>query len=89
MLRERLPPTALSAWATLNNVEYHGVHIRYLGDNQGFGAVAQRTGPIQKGQVLMNIPADLILAAETVENWAKTDRHLRELLSAVGELAQV
>jgi hypothetical protein len=38
---------------------------------------------------LMTVPADLVLSAETVGNWAKTDQHLRELLSAAGELTQV
>ena len=89
MLRERLPPTAIESWASLHNVEYDGVYIQHLDDHRGFRAVAQHTGLISKGHALMTVPADLVLSAETVGNWAKTDQHLRELLSAAGELTQV
>ena len=89
MRRERLPPTALASWAALNHVEYHGVHIHHMGDNQGFGAVAQCAGAVKEGQALMTIPADLILIAETVHSAAKADPHLQRLLSAVGDFAQV
>ena len=89
MLRERLPPTALASWAALQNVEFDGVHIQHLDDLRGYRAIAQHTGLVDKGHALMTVPADLVLSADTVGNWAKTDQHLRQLLSAVGELAQV
>ncbi len=33
---------------------------------------------------LLTVPKDLILSAEAIEEYAKTDKHFRELLGAAG-----
>jgi hypothetical protein len=39
--------------------------------------------------ILLGIPSDLILSLETVHNYAKSDRYLREVLEAVGHFGRV
>ena len=87
-----LQSTALGSWMKLNNVEFNGINIVYLGDEpvgRGFAAVAQRDISADEVGPLMCVPRDLILSAEAVEGLAKIDTHLRELLDSVGELAAV
>lgn len=40
-------------------------------------------------QILIRLPGDLILSRESVANYAKSDRHLREVLDAVGSFGTV
>lgn len=83
-----LPVQDLQSWAFLNNVQLHGVTIKSHivdqdGNERGGGIVATTDhGP---SDVLMTIPNDLILNRAAVENAARSDKYLREVLSAFEE----
>ncbi|CAD6572123.1 MAG: hypothetical protein ASARMPREDX12_004956 [Alectoria sarmentosa] len=83
MHRETLPVDQLAVWSRLNNVEFNGVKITVVQGNRGSGLVTtaeRRDDPFW----LMRIPNDLILSLETVWVYAKSDKHLRQVLEATG-----
>ncbi|KAH8811687.1 hypothetical protein F5884DRAFT_285271 [Xylogone sp. PMI_703] len=88
MQRAKLPIAALPAWAKLNDVDFIDTSVYNL-DGKGFALRADRqltsttTAP-SSPTVLLNVPHDLALCAEKVEEHAKVDHHFRELLDAVG-----
>ncbi|EEH33402.1 SET domain-containing protein [Paracoccidioides lutzii Pb01] len=100
MRRETLPIDAVAAWTRLNNIEFHGVEVKRLetgdGVDKGAAVVATETMSTQElnaeaqaqPKILMTVPRDLILSLESVENYAKSDRHLKEVLDAVGDYAR-
>ncbi len=91
MRRRVLPPSALASWTKLHGVSFNGMRIVHRGDEQrGFmGEADCDVAAYPQVQTLMTVPVELILSAEAVEGYAKVDAHLRALLGAVGELAQV
>lgn len=101
MRREYLPIDALAAWARLNSVEFHDVEVTRLqtedGVDKGSAIVATAKKSAQKfdpevqaePKILMTIPPDLVLSQELVETCAKADRHLKEVLDAMGDYARV
>lgn len=59
-----------------------------MSDGKGLGLVA--CSQISNGgERLITVPKDLILSLENVWVFAKSDRHLREVLEAVGEYSRV
>ncbi|PGG95060.1 hypothetical protein AJ79_10292 [Helicocarpus griseus UAMH5409] len=100
MKREYLPIDALAAWARLNNVKFHDTEVKRLqtkdGIDKGSAVVvtakrsAQEFNPEAQAEpeLLMTIPPDLVLSLERVETCAKSDRHLKEVLDAVGDYAR-
>ncbi|PGH00972.1 hypothetical protein GX51_05521 [Blastomyces parvus] len=100
MRREYLPIDALAAWARLNSVEFHGVEVKQLqtenGVDKGCSVVATAKKSAQgrdpeasaEPEILMTIPHELVLLLESVETYAKADRHLKEVLDAMGEYAR-
>ena len=84
---------ALPVWAKLNGVEFHGVDIERLTDHgidKGSAVVATRDLTGKDGtEQLMLVPKDMILSLEAVANYAKSDKHLREVLEAVGDYGRV
>lgn len=93
MRRQTLPITALPVWAKLNGIELHGVGIERLTDHgvdKGSALVAKRKFTRkEENELLMVVPKDMILSLEAVGNYAKSDRHLREVLEAAGDYARV
>jgi hypothetical protein len=80
--------SSLRAWAQINGASFDGITFDIF-KNRGNGVLADRD---LKGGVegpLMVIPRDLILSRERVELQAKSDRWLREVLDALGELGRV
>ena len=88
MHRETLPPDSSLAWGRLNNVELNGVKISHLERRRGSGVVATLELS-EDNAVLMTIPQELLLSLDNVWVYAKADRHLREVLEAVGDYARV
>lgn len=93
MRRQTLPITALPVWAKFNGIELHRVEIERLtahGIDKGSAVVARRdiTGNGNNEQ-LMLVPRDMILSMEAVGNYAKSDKHLREVLEAAEDYARV
>ena len=88
MHQQTLPIGNLAAWARLNNVRLHGVEVSPLADDRGSGVIA--TTDLAHGfDPLMTIPQDLILSMENVWVFAKSDRHLSQVLEATGEFSRV
>lgn len=86
MQREVLDITALAAWAKLHGVTFHGVSVEET-SGRGFGLVAKQplsAKPASDALPLLEVPRELILSGEFVENHAKTDKHFRTLLGAAG-----
>lgn len=88
MHRETLPIDQLGAWIRLNNVKFNGVKITALQGNRGSGLVttAERS---TDNPLLMTVPNDLVLSFETVWVYAKSDKHLRQVLEATGDYSKV
>lgn len=85
---QKLPVSAIPAWAKVNGISFNGVTISPLTNDRGLGVVgdggnSDRTGP------LMLVPADLILSVQNVFTYAKSDQHLREVLEAAGDYSRV
>ncbi|KAK2746471.1 hypothetical protein FQN57_003097 [Myotisia sp. PD_48] len=103
MKRDFLPIETLAAWAKLNSVTLCGVAIKRLqagsGAEKGTGLVGtslseERGLPPLAGsdgitpQTIIKVPAELVLSLETVENYAKSDRYLSDVLEAAGPIAK-
>ena len=78
----------LPAWADLNGVRFDGVAVSGLSHEKGTGLIAT-TELCNPDAVLMTVPQALILSLENVWIFAKSDRHLRDVLEAVGEYSRV
>ena len=82
----------LRAWSHLNDVKFFdaSVEARILGEdgsNKGGGLLANAEhGP---GQPFLAVPLELVLSKERVEQCAKSDGHLKELIDAAPSLFQV
>lgn len=88
MHRETLPIDQLAVWSRLNNVEFNGVKITVVQGSRRSGLITTAERLIDN-PVLMRIPNDLILSLETVWVYAKSDKHLRQVLEATGDYSRV
>lgn len=83
MRREVFSLQDLPAWCALNNVNFHNVKIEKTED-RGYGLVADADLPPSGANAVLEIPQDLILSAQEVENYAKIDKNFRDLLENAG-----
>ncbi|KIX05431.1 uncharacterized protein Z518_06303 [Rhinocladiella mackenziei CBS 650.93] len=92
MKQVSLPLETLQAWSHFNNIQLFGASVEpqlVTGDgiDKGGGLVANTDlGP---GEPILAVPLELVLSKERVEECAKSDKHLRELIDAAGPLFQV
>lgn len=98
MKRGSLSIDALIPFARLYNVALRGVTFRKLraedGTDKGGAIVAterKQSGNEEPSEndVLIKVPSDMILSLETVQERSKYDRHLHEVLEAVGDFGKV
>lgn len=100
MKRDYLSLETLSAWTKLNDISVHGVAFQKIqaedGTDKGSAIVATQNKSNDETQtkgsspeILLRIPADMVLSLQLVETHAKADRHLRDVLEAVGEFGRV
>lgn len=93
MRRRYLPIEQLHAWATLNGVTFVNTRVERLSNTiaEGAGFFANCDFEINEhyGTVLLSVPPDLVLSKDLVAEYAKSDRHLRDVLEAVGEFGRV
>lgn len=97
MRQQDLPIDTLPAWARLNGVSLSGVVFRRLqaddGTDKGCAVVATEArgdgDDHSHPEVLISVPSDMVLSLESVSNYAKSDRYLREVLEAVGDFGRV
>lgn len=86
-----LPTSSLRDWAAINNVELNGVDFGPIPgfDERGSAVKASRSRDSSSQEPLIVVPRELILSCESVQVFAKSDRHLREVLEAVGDFGRV
>ncbi|KIW22547.1 uncharacterized protein PV07_12425 [Cladophialophora immunda] len=86
-----LPLEDLKVWAHFNDVQLFETSIephivREDGNDKGGGLLA--TGEHGPGQPLVAVPHELVLSKERVEQYAKADQSLKELVEAAASLVQ-
>ena len=87
-----LPVNQLGTWASFNDVELFGAEVRTQiidddGNDKGGGLLA--TSQHDASETLLKIPTDIVLSRHQVDNCAKVDSGLRELLRALPTLTEV
>ncbi len=88
MRRETLSIDQLAAWTRLNNVGLNGVKVINLQGSRGSGLVTTVVRSAEN-PLLMTVPNDLVLSLENVWVYAKSDRHLHQVLEATGDYSRV
>lgn len=86
MRRTELSISALPAWAKLNEALFYDIRVENI-EGRGLGLVAERSLTSEETfdvPILLRIPRDLVLSAETIVEHTRVDKHFRELLSAAG-----
>ncbi|KAF2470099.1 SET domain-containing protein [Lindgomyces ingoldianus] len=83
----RQPIDALPAWAEFHGVTFNGTTIGQMSGFEQRGSTVIATRDLRGGKEdpLIMVPKDLILSRQTVDIFAKSDRHLKEVLDAVGD----
>ena len=90
MKRLYLPIEQLSAWAKLNGVMFHGCEAkRITADGIACGSGLFATAAHEEHEILVSVPQEIVLTPDRVEQHAKLDKHLREVLAACGEFGRV
>lgn len=100
MKRQYLPVEALASWARLNGVTFHGVAFERTrsadGTDKGSAVIAKEernngdpASEESRPEILIRVPQDLVLSLSLVDNYAKSDRYLRQVLEAVGDYGRV
>ncbi|KIW93416.1 uncharacterized protein Z519_06021 [Cladophialophora bantiana CBS 173.52] len=91
MRQVSLPLEDLPVWAHFNDVQLFQASIephimREDGNDKGGGLIAKSDhGP---GELLVAVPGELVLSKERVEQYAKADQNLKELIEAAASLSQ-
>ena len=86
-----LPIESLPLWTSLNQVSLHAVDVGpdQEDSNRGSGIRVQAKDLDTNCNPLIVVPAELILSKENINLYAKSDKHLHEVLSSVGDFAKV
>ncbi|KAI9734604.1 MAG: hypothetical protein M1834_002205 [Cirrosporium novae-zelandiae] len=88
MKRQYISVDVLPAWAKLNDVAFRGVQVKqqlvHQGMDKGSAVVAERELQTRDDSLLMIIPKEMILSLDAVVEYGKSDKHLREVLEAMG-----
>lgn len=91
MRQTSLPLENLQAWSHFNDVQLFDVlvepHIIADGVDRGGGLLAKADHA--EAEPLVAVPLDLVLSKQRVEEAAKSDKHLKELIEAAASLFQV
>ncbi|KAH3951728.1 hypothetical protein HBI56_080050 [Parastagonospora nodorum] len=84
------PIESLPRWATFHGVNFNHVKIGPLPGFEERGSTVIASRELQGGSVepLLIVPKDLIISRTNIELFARADRHLREVLEAIGEFGR-
>jgi hypothetical protein len=87
----REPIEALPTWATFHGVKFNHVRIGPLPGFEERGSTVIAARELQGGNAepLLVVPKDLIISLANVELFSRSDRHLREVLEAIGDFGRV
>lgn len=85
----KLPLSALDSYASFNAMNF--CKLRFISiDNKGSALVAScAVGQGHEDGPLLVVPKDLMLTRDHVQLHSRSDRHLREVLDAIGDLGKV
>jgi hypothetical protein len=85
------PIASLPTWATFHGVKFNSVKIGPLPGFEDRGSTVIASRRLQGGSVepLLVVPKDLIISRASIELFAKSDRHLQDVLEAIGEFGRV
>lgn len=85
------PIDTLPTWATFHGVSFNGIKISPLPgfEDRGSTVIADRALEGGKAVPLLVVPKELIISRQNIELFAKSDRHLREVLEAIGDFGRV
>jgi hypothetical protein len=85
------PIDSLPAWATFHGVAFNGVKVGPLPGLEERGSTVIADCDLQGGKTepLLVVPKELIISRQNIDLLAKSDRHLRELLEALGDFGRV
>jgi len=83
MHRAVFPLHDLPAWCALNDVKFRNVKIEEV-EGRGYGLVADADLSPSGADAMLEIPHDLVLSAQAVEDYAKIDQNFRGLLEKAG-----
>jgi hypothetical protein len=85
------PIATLPIWATFHGVKFNDVKIGPLPGFEERGSTVIAARGLQGGSVepLLVVPKELIISRENIELLARSDRHLREVLEAIGDFGRV
>ncbi|KAK8056427.1 hypothetical protein PG993_001654 [Apiospora rasikravindrae] len=73
----------LPAWCALNDVKFRNVKIEEVA-GRGYGLVTEADVPSGGADAMLEIPQDLVLSAQAIEDYAKIDQNFRDLLEKAG-----
>ncbi|KAF2628360.1 SET domain-containing protein [Macroventuria anomochaeta] len=84
------PIDTLPTWATFHGVTFNGIKVGPLPgfEDRGSTVIADRELEGGKVEPLLVVPKELIISRQNVELFAKSDRHLREVLEATGDFGR-
>jgi hypothetical protein len=87
----REPISALPRWANFHGVKFNGVKIGPLAglEDRGSTVIAKQELQSAHAEPLLVVPKDLIISRSNIELLARADRHLREVLDAIGDFGRV
>ncbi|KAF2029249.1 SET domain-containing protein [Setomelanomma holmii] len=84
------PIDVLPKWAVFHGVKFNSIRIGPLPgfEERGSTVIADQELVGGKVEVLLRVPKDLIISRANIDLFAKSDRHLREVLAALGEFGR-
>lgn len=85
------PVHNLKEWASLTQTSFRGIEVGPLDavEEKGSGIKVIASELAAEQNPLMIVPAELILSKGNIELHAKSDKHLRDVLDAVGAFGKV
>ena len=83
-----LPLESLQSFASLYGIDFRGVRVASTA-GRGSALVASRTAPRNESEPFLVVPKDIILTRGHVFAHSASDKHLREVLEAVGDFGKV
>ncbi|KAK7908185.1 hypothetical protein PG985_015488 [Apiospora marii] len=83
MHRAVFPLHDMPAWCALNDVKFRNVKIEEV-EGRGYGLVADADLSSSGADAMLEIPHDLVLSAQAVEDYAKIDQNFRDLFEKAG-----
>ena len=85
------PIDTLPTWAAFHGVAFNGIRVGPLPGFEDRGSTIISDCDLEGGKAepLLIVPKELIISRQNIDLFARSDRHLREVLEATGEFGRV